>query len=42
MKLSKIIKRSRELASPFCITNGAKFRLKDIDPDDTAWSEVRR
>jgi len=36
MKLSKIITRSRELASPHCITNGKKFRLKDIDPDDTA------
>jgi PPK2 family polyphosphate:nucleotide phosphotransferase len=24
------------LASPYCITNGKKFRLKDIDPDDTA------
>jgi PPK2 family polyphosphate:nucleotide phosphotransferase len=35
MKLSKIIKRSQELASPFRITNGAKFRLKDVDPDDT-------
>jgi PPK2 family polyphosphate:nucleotide phosphotransferase len=35
MKLSKIIKRSRELASPFRISNGAKFRLKDVDPDDT-------
>jgi PPK2 family polyphosphate:nucleotide phosphotransferase len=35
MKLSKVIKKSRELASPYCITNGDGFRLKDIDPDDT-------
>ena len=35
MKLSKVISRSRELASPYCITNGNGFRLKDIDPDDT-------
>ena len=35
MKLSKVIRRSRELASPYCITNGKGFRLKDIDPDDT-------
>jgi PPK2 family polyphosphate:nucleotide phosphotransferase len=35
MKLSKVIKKSRELASPYCITNGKGFRLKDIDPNDT-------
>ena len=35
MKLSKVIKRSRELANPYRITNGRGFRLKDIDPDDT-------
>jgi PPK2 family polyphosphate:nucleotide phosphotransferase len=35
MKLSKVIKKSREWASPYCITNGNGFRLKDIDPDDT-------
>ena len=35
MKLSKVIKRSRELASPYCITNGNGFRLRDINPDDT-------
>ena len=36
MKLSKIIKRSREFAHPYCLTNGKKFRLKDVDPDDTS------
>ena len=35
MKLSKVIKKSHELASPYCITDGKGFRLKDIDPDDT-------
>jgi PPK2 family polyphosphate:nucleotide phosphotransferase len=35
MKLSKVIKRSHELANPYRITNGRGFRLKDIDPDDT-------
>ncbi len=40
MKLSKLIKKSRELASPYCITNGDGFRLKDIDPDDTGASQV--
>lgn len=34
MKLNKIISRSRELAKPYGITNGRRFRLKDIDPDD--------
>jgi len=35
MKLNKIIKRSREWSSPYCVTNGQKFKLKDFDPDDT-------
>jgi PPK2 family polyphosphate:nucleotide phosphotransferase len=36
LKTSKLIKRARELANQFKVTNGDKFRLKDIDPDDTA------
>ena len=35
MKLSKVIKKTREWSSPYCVTNGQKFRLRDIDPDDT-------
>jgi PPK2 family polyphosphate:nucleotide phosphotransferase len=35
MKLNKVIKRSQDLASPYCVSNGRQFRLKDIDPDDT-------
>jgi PPK2 family polyphosphate:nucleotide phosphotransferase len=36
MKLDTLIKKARNLARPYCITDGAKFRLKDIDPGDTA------
>jgi PPK2 family polyphosphate:nucleotide phosphotransferase len=36
MKLNEIIKRARKLSEPYRVTDGAKFRLKDIDPGDTA------
>jgi PPK2 family polyphosphate:nucleotide phosphotransferase len=35
MKTKDVIKRARELAEPFRIDEGKKFRLKKIDPDDT-------
>ncbi len=35
MKTKEIIKRARELAKPFRISNGKDFRLKEVDPDDT-------
>src|SRR5437660_12495087 len=35
MKTKEIIKRVRELAKPFRISEGKDFRLKDVDPDDT-------
>ena len=35
MKSDKVIKRARKFAAPFRVANGEKFRLKDIDPDDT-------
>ena len=35
MKENEVIKRSRKFAEPYCVTNGAKFRLKDCDPADT-------
>jgi PPK2 family polyphosphate:nucleotide phosphotransferase len=35
MKTKEVIKRARKFAAPFRITNGDKFRLKDVDPDDT-------
>jgi len=30
-----VIKRARKMAKPFRVTDGARFRLKDIDPGDT-------
>jgi len=35
MKPKDVIKRARRFAEPFRITNGQKFRLKDVDPSDT-------
>ena len=35
MKTSRVIKIAGDLARPYRITNGGKFRLKDIDPADT-------
>lgn len=35
MNSKELIKRAKEFAEPFRITNGEKFRLKDIDPGDT-------
>ncbi len=36
MKLDDIVKRARKFSRPYRITEGEKFRLKDIDPGDTA------
>ncbi len=35
MKLKELLKRAHKLSEPFCVTNGAKFRLKDHDPANT-------
>ena len=35
MKTKEFIKSARKLAEPFRITDGSKFRLKDVDPGDT-------
>jgi PPK2 family polyphosphate:nucleotide phosphotransferase len=35
MRLKTIIKKSRRLSRPFRVTQGEKFRLKDVDPGDT-------
>jgi PPK2 family polyphosphate:nucleotide phosphotransferase len=35
IKNKDLIKRARKFAEPFRITNGKKFRLKQIDPGDT-------
>jgi hypothetical protein len=35
MRIEEIIRRAGELAKPFRITDGKRFRLRDIDPGDT-------
>jgi PPK2 family polyphosphate:nucleotide phosphotransferase len=35
MKTKRIIEAARKLSKPYRVTNGKKFRLKDIDPADT-------
>lgn len=35
MNLEKLAKRAQELSSPYRVTNGKEFRLKDVDPGDT-------
>jgi PPK2 family polyphosphate:nucleotide phosphotransferase len=35
MKSRNLIKRARNLCKPFRVTQGGRFRLEDIDPDDT-------
>ena len=35
MKKQEIIERSQKFVAPYCVTDGKKFRLKDIDPNDT-------
>jgi PPK2 family polyphosphate:nucleotide phosphotransferase len=35
MKPSKLLKEAARIASPYCITDGKKFLLKDFDPGDT-------
>jgi PPK2 family polyphosphate:nucleotide phosphotransferase len=37
MKLKELQERAHKLADRYRITDGSKFRLKDIDPGDTAW-----
>jgi len=35
VNLKDVIKKAKPFAEPFRVTEGKKFRLKDIDPDDT-------
>ena len=35
MKKKEVIKRARKFSKPFHVTNGTKFRLRDVDPGDT-------
>ena len=34
-EMTKFFKQARQLAEPFRVTDGSRFRLKDIDPGDT-------
>jgi PPK2 family polyphosphate:nucleotide phosphotransferase len=34
-EMKKLIKRARTFADPFRVTDGKRFRLKDVDPGDT-------
>jgi PPK2 family polyphosphate:nucleotide phosphotransferase len=36
LSLSKRIKRCRDFSAPYRVTDGSTFRLKDVDPGDTA------
>ena len=35
MNQNEVVKKARAFAEPYCITDGKKFRLKDIAPGDT-------
>src|ERR1700680_4229587 len=35
MKPRKLVKEAERIVSPYCVTDGKKFRLKDFDPADT-------
>jgi PPK2 family polyphosphate:nucleotide phosphotransferase len=37
MKLKQIIKQARRISEPFRVTDGKRFRLKDVEPSDTLW-----
>src|SRR5687768_7477707 len=36
----EFLKKSKKYAEPFCITNGGKFKLKQIDPEETLGLET--
>jgi PPK2 family polyphosphate:nucleotide phosphotransferase len=40
MQLNEIVERAQEFCKPYRVTDGSKFRLKDIDPDDTGGLEA--
>jgi PPK2 family polyphosphate:nucleotide phosphotransferase len=35
MKMKKVVEAARKLSRPYRVADGKKFRLKDVDPDDT-------
>ena len=38
VKLKRLVQVAREVCEPYRVTSGKKFRLKDVDPADTASS----
>lgn len=42
MKYTKAIKEAKRLSEPYCITDGAKFRLNDFEPADTNGVKSKR
>ena len=36
-KMKQLLARAHRLADRYCVTQGRKFRLDDVDPADTAW-----
>jgi PPK2 family polyphosphate:nucleotide phosphotransferase len=42
MKPRKLVKEAERIVSPYCITDGKKFRLKDFDPADTDGIESKK
>ena len=41
MNLEKVVKRARMLARPYRVDDGKKFRLEDVEPDDTGHLQDR-
>jgi PPK2 family polyphosphate:nucleotide phosphotransferase len=41
MKSAEMIREARKLAAPFCIRDGRRFRLRDVDPEDTGGLKSR-
>jgi PPK2 family polyphosphate:nucleotide phosphotransferase len=39
MKMKQILKSAHKISRPFRVDDGDKFRLKDVDPNDTLWLE---
>ena len=35
MKTKEVIKSARKLAKPYCVSEGGRFRLKHVNPNDT-------
>ena len=42
MKLDELTEQARELAKPYRVADGKKFRLKNVDPADTAWIKAEQ